>query len=265
VTTGSRSRRTAALRAERLEVLRFCSELSREEWSAPSNASGWRVQDVVAHLGSGCHSLFTPSVVTMLFSKDIEGTNDTMVAARRSWEPEKVLDEYARWSARVIPLSGGISATPVARMRMPLAELGSFPIGLLLGAAMVFDQHTHLRFDLAPAIGRAAPPTDANRMSVVIEWMLAVLSNQLRSAALEWMHQPVSLTLTGPGGGKWLIAADGTITAGPTTDPTVADIVAAAEQFPEWATRRARWRDRTVTIVGSDEYGERFLDAVNIV
>lgn len=30
--------RTSALRAERLEVLRFCSDLSREEWSAPSTA-----------------------------------------------------------------------------------------------------------------------------------------------------------------------------------------------------------------------------------
>jgi hypothetical protein len=90
----------------------------------------------------------------------------------------------------------------------------------MLGAAMVFDQHTHLRFDIAPAIGRPAPPTDANRMSVVIEWMLAVLSNQLRRNPLGWMHQPVSLTLTGPGGGGWSIAADGSIIPGLAPDLT---------------------------------------------
>lgn len=257
--------RTIALRAERLEVVRFCSDLSPEEWSAPSNATGWRVQDVVAHLGSGCHSLFTPSAVSMLFSKDIERTNDTMVAARRSWEPKLVLDEYARWSARVARLSSVASSTPLARIRLPLAELGSFPLDLLLGAAMVFDQHTHLRFDIAPAIGRAAPPTDANRMAVVLEWMLAVLSNQLRHTPLDWMDRPVSLTLTGPGGGGWSIAADGTITPGLSEDAPGAEIVASAEQFPEWATRRAPWQDRSIAIGGNREYGERFLDAVNVV
>lgn len=260
-----RPNRTSALRAERLEVLRFCSQLSPEEWSAPSAASGWLIQDVVAHLGSGCHSLFTPSAVTLVFSKEIERTNDTMVQARRSWEPKRVLDEYARWSSHVTRLSGAVGATPVARMRMPLAELGSFPLALLLGGAMVFDQHTHLRFDMAPAIGRAAPPSDANRMSVVIEWMLAVLSNQLRRAPLEWMRQPVSLTLTGPGGGRWSIAADGTIAPGQAAERSGADIVATTEQFPEWGTRRAPWRERTVTIGGDHEYGERFLDAINVV
>lgn len=257
--------RTAALRAERLEVLHFCSELTREEWLAPSNAIGWRVQDVVAHLGSACHSLFTPSAVTILFSKDIERTNDIMVHTRRSWSPERVLDEYTRWSAWVTRLSSSIGATPLARLQMPLAELGSFPLGLLLGGAMVFDQYTHLRFDMAPAIGRPAPPTDANRMSVVIEWMLAVLSNQLRLSPLGWMQRPVSLALTGPGGGEWSITKAGTITPGLASGATGADIVATAQQFPEWATRRAAWRDRNISIGGDQDYGERFLDAVNVV
>ncbi|WP_233164932.1 hypothetical protein [Mycobacterium sp. AT1] len=176
-----------------------------------------------------------------------------------------MLDEYTRWSGWVTRLSGLIGATPIAQVRLPLAELGSFPTGLLLGAAMVFDQHTHLRFDMAPAIGKVSPPTDASRMSVVIEWMLAVLSNQLRKTPQDWMHQPVSLTLTGSGGGAWSIAADGAVTSDVASEPTYADIVASADEFPEWATRRAPWRDRNVTIGGNHEYGERFLDAMNIV
>ena len=265
MTTQFLPNRTAALQAERMEVLRFCSGLTPQEWSAPSAAHGWRVQDVVAHLGSGCHSLFTPTAVTMLFSKDIERTNDTMVQSRRSWEHGQVLDEYRRWSARVTRLAAAVAVPPMNRIRMPLAELGSFPVGLLLGAAMVFDQHTHLRFDIAPAIGRAAPPTDANRMSVVIEWMLAVLSNQIHRTPLTWMRQPVSLELTGMGGGRWSITAAGTITPSTADQPTGADIVAKAEEFPEWATRRARWQDRDVTIGGNHGYGERFLNTVNIV
>ena len=34
----------------------------------------------------------------------------------------------------------------------------------MLGA-LVFDHHTHLRHDMAPALGRPVPGTDANRMA----------------------------------------------------------------------------------------------------
>ncbi|MDT5001335.1 MAG: hypothetical protein QOK12_3440 [Mycobacterium sp.] len=257
--------RVSALRDERLQVLRFCSELTGDDWLAPSSANGWRVKDVVAHLGAGCHGLFTADSLTLLRSKDIERTNDAMVDTRRDWEPRDVLVEYARWSARVTRLASVVAATPLNALRVPLAELGRFRLGLILGGAMVFDQHTHLRFDLAPALGRVAPPTDANRMSVVIEWMLAVLANQVQRARLEWMDRPVILTLRGLGGGSWSVTGEGAITTGRMEGPIGAAIFASAEQFPEWATRRAGWRERTVTVDGDIDYGERFLDSVNVV
>lgn len=254
-----------ALRDERSELLRFCADLTDSEWSAASAAPGWQVKDVLAHLGAGCHSLFTPAALALLRSKDIERTNDAMVGARLSRTSGDVLKEYTRWSARVVRLAGVVAATPLNVLRLPLAELGKFRLGLLLGGALVFDHHTHLRFDMAPALGRDVPPTDDNRMSVVIEWMLAVLSNQLQRARPDWMDRPVRLTLTGLGGGCWSIAGDGTVIAGETQIEPAASIFAVAEQFPEWGTRRAAWRDRTVTVDGSLDYGAKFLDSMNIV
>ena len=64
---------------------------------------------------------------------------------------------------------------------MRLAELGRFRVGQLL-YAIVFDTHTHLRHDIAPALGRTVPATDAGRMAVVLEWMMAVLSNERAGA-----------------------------------------------------------------------------------
>ncbi|MDQ2708836.1 MAG: hypothetical protein M3Z25_14880 [Actinomycetota bacterium] len=32
-----------------------------------------------------------------------------------------------------------------------------------------------------------------------------------------------------------------------------------------WATRRSPWREHDVTIDGDEEYGARFLDAMNVV
>ena len=91
---------------------------------------------------------------------------------------------------------------------MRLAELGRFRVGQLL-CAIVFDTHTHLRHDIAPALGSAVPATDANRMAVVLEWMMAVLSNQLRASQPEWLDRPVSIALSGPGGGCWVVRPDG--------------------------------------------------------
>jgi hypothetical protein len=146
---------------------------------------------------------------------------------------------------------------------MRLAELGRFRVGQLL-YAIVFDTHTHLRHDIAPALGRTVPATDAGRMAVVLEWMMAVLSNQLRAARPAWLDRPISITLSEPGGGCWVVRPGATIHLGSPAG-TAAQIDSLAVEFPEWATQRTSWRDRTVRIAGDTDYGARFLDAVNVV
>jgi uncharacterized protein (TIGR03083 family) len=253
----------SALRDERCQLLSFCRDFDDEEWQTPSAAAGWRVQDVVAHMGSACHALFGPAALELIRSKDIERSNDVLVDKRRDWSPSRVLAEYERWSQVVLRVLGAVSRTPLVHARIRLAELGRFPTGQLL-CAIVFDTHTHLRYDIAPALGRPAPGTDANRMAVVLEWMMAVLSNQLRAADLAWLDRPLSITLSGLGGGCWVVRPDGTVAPGK-LEGAAAQIGGVAIEFPEWATQRAGWRDRDVTVRGDSEYGERFLDAVNVV
>ncbi len=253
-----------ALRQERAALLSFCRQLDDDEWHTPSAAQGWRVQDVVAHMGSGCHALFSPDVMALLRSTDIEGTNDRMVDRRRDWTAGRTLDEYERWSARVLVLAGAVVRTPLAGMRVRLAELGRFPARLVLGGALVFDHHTHLRHDIAPVLSRPVPGTDANRMAVVLEWMFAVLSNQLRAARPAWLQRPLAISLDGPGGGTWRVDPDGSVTPAVVSD-AVTRISGTALQFPEWGTQRVGWRDRDITITGDTDYGAQFLDAVNVV
>ena len=50
----------AALRAERAEMLNFTSSLTDDEWTAPSAAAGWRIADVVAHIGATARNFYTP-------------------------------------------------------------------------------------------------------------------------------------------------------------------------------------------------------------
>lgn len=137
-------------------------------------------------------------------------------------------------------------------------------MGLLTTGAMVFDHHTHLRHDIAPALNRPVPGTDAGRMTVVLEWMFAVLANQLRSAPPDWLTQPIAIILDGPGGGAWSIHPGGVLMAGP-VHAAAAEIVGPAMEFPEWATRRAAWRERDVRIAGDADYAALFLDEVNVI
>lgn len=254
--------RPAAFRAQRADVLRFCDSLSPADWRMDSRAAGWSVADVVAHMGSSCHALFTPAGLGLMRADSVERANDQLVDARRDRTPAQVFSEYRRWSKVLGATVPVLTRTPLARLTVPLAELGSFPVRLLPSAS-VFDQHTHLSYDIAPAVGRRAADADANRMAAVLEWMMAVLSNQLVAAAPVWFDRPLSITLTGPGGGTWSVSATGSVV--PNGSSGASRITAAATEFPEWGTRRASWRDRDVGIDGDVDYGAAFLDRVNIV
>jgi uncharacterized protein (TIGR03083 family) len=141
-----------ALRRERSELLAFCRDLSDADWQTQTAATGWRVQDVVAHMGSAYHALFRAAALELMRSNDIERSNDVLVDRRRDWPPSRVMAEYERWSQVMLRLMGPVSHTPLARAPMRLAELGRFRVGQLL-CAIVFDTHTHLRHDIAPALG----------------------------------------------------------------------------------------------------------------
>ena len=265
--------RGAAFKAERAAMLAFCATLAPADWRMNSRAEGWSIQDVVAHLAAGCHAVFSPAAGKVLRGNDIERANDVMVDSRRDRSSTEVLAEYRRWSRVFGATLTAVGRTPLGGLPVPLADLGKFPARLMLGA-LVFDHHTHLRHDMAPALGRPVPGTDANRMAVVLEWMMAVLSNQLRAQPLPFLDRTLSITLTGPGGGTWRVAPTGSVSvtaAEPSVaqitaaEPSAAQITAAASEFPEWGTKRAGWRDRDVRIEGDADYAATFLDAVDIV
>jgi uncharacterized protein (TIGR03083 family) len=256
--------RVAALKRQSQEIADYCRDLTDEQWRTPSLAGGWQVRDVVAHLASAVHAVFTPGVVSLLTSSEIERTNDHFVDKRRDWEPSRVLAEFETWSRRLGTVYGLLARTPVAKLPMPLGELGRFPAAVLLGGAFVFDQHTHLHHDIAPALNKPAPPTDALRTEVMLEWMFAVLNNQIRRARPDWVGKTISIELRGAGGGTWRIGPDGTVTAKATAG-SVTQISGSVEEFPAWGTGRVSWRERDVKITGDAELGATFLDWMNIV
>jgi uncharacterized protein (TIGR03083 family) len=254
---------TAALRAERTTMLDFTSSLSDDEWTAPSAAAGWRIADVVAHIGATARNFYTPGGLRSALAPSLEQLNEDPVDRRRDWSRAQVTAEYKRATRRAATLLDVVRRTPASRLCIPLAELGRYPLGLLIGGALVFDHHTHLRHDMATALGRAVPAADADRMRAVLTWMIAVLSNQVAQAPVAGLDARVALTLTGPGGGTWWIDEAGVLT--PSDGKVAAHVTAPALTFPDWGTQRSFWRDSDVTVTGDTDLAARFLDAVNII
>ncbi|MGH9035029.1 MAG: maleylpyruvate isomerase family mycothiol-dependent enzyme [Acidimicrobiia bacterium] len=258
--------RVGALRREREDVLAFCRLLEDDEWKAPSGCPGWSVQDVLAHMAAAAHGVFTPWLLKVIRSKDVERSNDADVEARRGRTPAEVLAEYETWSGRLPMLMSAGQLPLLGAVPFPLAELGRYPMALIT-SALIFDHHTHLRHDLAPALGRPSPPTDEERMAAVLEWMLALLAQMCREG-LSFMDRPVLLTLEGPGGGTWgVVPKPGgklAVEPGPTVG-AVAHITGLAEEFPLWGTTRRPWRDHDLKLEGDEAYATRFLDAVKVV
>jgi len=258
--------RVAALKAERTALLRFLDSLDEQDWAAPSRCEGWTVQDVVSHLAAASHGFFTPWVLSLMASKDVERHNDADTVKRRSWEPARVRREYEVWSKRAGVAHAAIQKPVLRRLPIKVAEVGTYP-AYLLTSAIVFDTHLHLRHDLATALGKPVDPSDANRLSCTLEWMLAGLA-PMTGDALSWLDAPVEVNLVGPGGGTWTVSP-GTkgrvvVTDGGTPG-TAVTVEGDADTFPLWATRRAPWREAELSLKGDEDVATRFLDDLRII
>jgi uncharacterized protein (TIGR03083 family) len=260
------NQRVAALRAEREAVLEFFGNLTPEEWDAPSGCPGWSVKGVLSHMSAAFHGCFTPWFIGLMRTTEMERSSDRDVEQRADWAPEKVLGEYRVWSARYLAIQPVMKATGLSRVKIPLGELGRYAMGIF-PAAFTFDHHTHLRHDVAAALGRTPPPIDAERMAVALEWMLAGLP-QMCQEAMSAIERPVDLTLNGPGGGTWGLSPSptGLLELHPGGTPGAdALIIGDADEFVLWGTQRESWRDHEVKIDGDIDLGERFLDGLNVV
>jgi uncharacterized protein (TIGR03083 family) len=259
------SNRVEALKRERESLLSFCRSLGDEDWAAPSRCPGWSVKDVVAHMAALAHGVFTPWMVKLMRTKDVERVNDADVEKRRSRPPVEVLGEYEKWSRRLAAVLPAAQRGPLARVPLKLGDLGRYPM-FLIPSSLAFDTHTHLRHDIVPALDRPAPESDPQRMEAVVEWMLAGLPQMCRQA-LSSMDRPLALTLEGPGGGSWTITprpGELVEVSSGRTGEEAAHITGQATDLPVWGTGRAPWRDTGLKLEGDEGYAARFLDGVRI-
>ena len=190
----------SALDAEQARALELFRSLSAEEWAAPSDCAGWRVQDVAPTWARCSTRSPTPARSTAGPARTWRPTPRCRWEPGRTGRAREVLADYEEWSAKGREALVALQGQGVATTVVPLANLGSHPLHLLANA-LVFDHYCHLRWDIAAPNGPVARdlPQDHAVLTETMTWMLAGLP-QMCTDALSVVDRPVTLVFDGPAG-----------------------------------------------------------------
>jgi uncharacterized protein (TIGR03083 family) len=255
------------LQREHQRALELIGTLTPEEWAAASGCEGWRVQDVVQHMGATFHSIADPSTIEGGTSQDVEENAEVPVQARRDWSTDQVVAEYVEWSANGLAALSALQEPPLADTVIPLANLGHHPMHLLANA-IAFDHYCHLRHDIGAAIPRAAElPRDEGVLAATLEWMLAGIPEMCALALSTAPRQPVALVFSDPASEATLTPDGDGWAVVPGRDPEAPAVLTSVHDFVSWGTKRSDWRELAV-FVGegpSAEDAAAVLDAINVI
>ncbi len=255
-----------ALHNESAQVLALIDTLTDAEWNAPSGCAGWRVQDVVAHMGAVFRSICGDTSIPADPTGDAEKSAELAVAPRKGWTSAQVAAEYREWAPQGIGALTALQEPPMSDTVIPLGNLGKHPMHILANA-IVFDHYCHLRHDIGAAIPRAAAlPRDPGSLGPTVEWMLMGLPQMCAEALASVPKQSVNLHFDGvaeqdfvlePGVDLWTIRP-GTLAGAPTLRTT-------AHDFVSWGTKRADWRATSSLTGANADAAAPVLDALNII
>ncbi len=230
-----------ALRADRAALLEVAGDLSEGQWAAPSGCAGWRVQDVVAHMGALFTMVVEPAALPDAVGLPTERAQDLYVEARRRWTAEEVLSDYESVSAPALDALAGLEGQD---FELPLGDLGTYPASMLPNA-FSFDHFTHIRADLfaprGPLTG-APPVADELRLSPAFYWIEAALPQQ-NVEALGALSGVIEIELSGPGAR--------TVRLG--SGAPIAHLRSPGAAFVRWITQRGSWEELDVEGRGDEQ------------
>ncbi|MDQ1404115.1 MAG: hypothetical protein QOG03_2431 [Actinomycetota bacterium] len=254
----------AGLESDYDAILALAGTFTAEEWARPSSCSGWRVQDVIAHLSATFQSLVDRgSLPETPPDEPVERQQDRFVDSLRGLSSAEILDRYRVLGEQAIIVLAGLQDNDAV---VPVGGLGSYPLHLVANA-FTFDHYTHLRSDLLKPFGpldRSAPEAGDDHLGAVVDWMIAGLP-QMSAEALGRLTSTVNLVLDGPGARAVTFrCTDGGVdVADGQADDADATVTSSTADYVRWGTGRASWRD-AVRIEGDADAAAAFCDAAHV-
>lgn len=235
------------------------------DWALPSGGCpGWTVGDVFLHLGLTLAQFADRrSLPPVDDGLGLERANDVLVEHRRSWPPERVVDDYTANGRATLDRMRAIGGD--THLAVSLGDAGTYPFADLL-KAYVWDHFTHIAADVVAPDGPLAqlgPPPTQQLMEPVVDWIFTALPQQVRSVPA--LTGALELELEGPGGRRVRLGVrDGRFEVPATDDRVVAVATSSTADLLRWATQRRSWRDLAVTVTGDCDAAARVLDVIRV-
>lgn len=232
---------TEALHADRLALLDICDRLTDADWVEESGCPGWSVQDVVAHMAALYWQVVDPTVLPDTGDAPTEQAQDVLVASRRAWSAQQVLEDYTEVSATALERAAELEQQDFV---IDMGAFGTYPVCVLVNA-FAFDHFTHIRADLHAPRGpltTPSPPSDELRLVPTLDWIDAALP-QHSADAVATLPGRVEIRATG--------LAARAISAG--AGEVVATIESDAPSLVRWITQRGSWEELGVEATGDED------------
>jgi len=255
-----------AFAEEQAALVRLMRAASPADWDLPSGGCpGWSVGDVFLHLCLTVAQFADRRSLPPTDGLGTERANEVLVAHRRSWAHERVIEDYLVNGRAALDRMRAIGPDRV----LPLGDLGTHPMSGLL-RAYVWDHHTHLTCDVVAPDGPLAlpgPPDEERLLEPAVGWILAALPQQLRDVPA--LDGSLRLDLEGPGARVAHVAVrDGRFEVYDEPPPgggarVAAEVRSSTTGLLRWATQRRAWRDLT-TVTGDADAAAPVLDVVRV-
>lgn len=236
--------------AEQAAVDVLLEPLTEEQWCAPAATCAWTFKEELLHLAAfdwAATRLLVAGAdaaadVTVLADANFGHDEEHRVTRFRHLPGAAVLDRWRELRSRLV--AALLDADPKARV--PWAP------GLPMSArSLASARHMELwahSVDLTDALGREPIASDRLASTLFLSWQAR--PNAYRINGLELPGTPVRLELTLPSGAPW--------TKG---EPDAVDVVRGpALDWALVATRRRRWQDTGLEVVGDE--ARRYADVV---
>ncbi|MFV9431747.1 maleylpyruvate isomerase N-terminal domain-containing protein [Rhodococcus sp. C26F] len=255
-------------------TLEMLPELTADDWAADSACHGWRIHDVIGHMGFFFNFIADPDLVLPDNpSGTSERLNDAAVRERADWPTSRVIDYYREQSAAGLAALEVLQTPGTRDVPVNMLDLGTYRLAQL-SDAVAFDHLVHLTSDiLAPngplpgerLVGGSFDATTV--LGPAIDWMIAGLPQMCGRNVRSVLRRPVGLALVGPIERRFVIDVDmdsESVVVTETDD--LPDDVATSDalDFLRWGTVRSAWRS-AVDISGDREHLGAVLDVVDIV
>ncbi len=229
---------SADLRSEHDAIDAIVSPLEADDWSTPTPAEGWTVQDQIGHLTyfdeRATVAISDPELFShelMSATRDIEAYLTAHLEIARSSEPSASL---AAWrAARESLLEALSSIEPTARV----AWYGPDMSARSFATARLMETWAHGQ-DIVDAVGAYREPTDRLRHVALLG--VKTMTWSFIVNGLNAPRENVRVDLTGPSGEQWVWNAD-----------TTGDVVSGdLEEFCLVVTQRRHLDDTSLDVIG---------------